>query len=133
MRLAVTAFAMLLTLTSLPAAAQAPGTAAVARPATLFVIRYRPGPAWIAGRPVQEQNLRAHAAYVGRLLAEGKVFAGGPFTDADGGMAILWAADRAEADAILAADPAQRDGIMIGEITAWVPYFDSGRPLQRSD
>ena len=126
MRLATIAIALYIALASAPAAAQ-PAPASDAQ--SLFVIRYRPGPAWIAGRPVHQQNLREHGIYIRGLLELGRLFAGGGFTDADGGMAIVWAADRAGAEAILAADPAQRDGIMIGEITGWMPRFVSPRPL----
>lgn len=133
MRLAAAALAILLALAPAPAFPQTAAPAATDPPPTLFVIRYRPGPAWLPGRPVLQQNLREHGAYIGRLLAEGRLFAAGPFTDADGGMAMLRVSSRAEAEAILAADPAQRDGIMIGEISGWVPYFDSRQPLRRAD
>ncbi len=124
--------AILLSLTPLPAIAQPAAPVAVAPP-TIQIIRYRPGPAWIAGRPVQQQNLRAHAAYIAGLLAEGRLIAAGPFAGSEGGMAILRVASRAEADAILAADPAQRDGIMIGEVTGWIPFFDSRQPVRGAD
>lgn len=133
MRSAVIVLAMLFALVPTPAFAQPVEPPAASEPPVLFVINYRSGPAWIPGRPVQEQDLREHAAYVERLLTDGKLFAGGPFADSEGGMAILWASDRAEAEAILAADPAQRDGIMIGEISDWMPFFDSGQPLAGPD
>ena len=133
MRLTALALLTLFAFASAPTFAQPLDQAVQSEPPTLFVITYRAGPRWIAGRPAHEQDLGEHAAYVGQLLADGKVFAGGPFTDSEGGMAILWASDRAEAEAILAADPAQRDGIMIGEIKDWAPYFDSRQPLRRLD
>ena len=133
MRYAANALAFLLALAPASAFAQTAAPTVANAPGPLFLIRYRPGPAWLAGRPVAQQNLREHGAYFARLLREGRVFAAGPFTDSEGGMAILWVSSRAEAEAILAADPAQRDGIMIGEIGGWVPFFDSRQPLRRGN
>jgi uncharacterized protein YciI len=44
-------------------------------------------------------------------------------------MAIIRAADRAEAEAVLAADPAIVNGVFAADIRHWQPRFDSGRPL----
>jgi uncharacterized protein YciI len=115
-----------LLIAAVPAVAQSPAPSAGARP--LFVILYRPGPAWMAGRPMREQNLRPHGAYYAGLLRDGRVFAGGGF-DGDGGMAIIRAADAAEARAILAADPAITSGVFVAELRQWIPRFVSPGPL----
>jgi uncharacterized protein YciI len=119
------------------AAAQAPAApppeppAAVA-PRQLFLFLYRPGPAWRAGRPMREQDLRAHGAYHAQLLREGRSFAGGGYVGEDGGLAIVRAATRAEAEAMLAADPAIRSGVFAAELRQWAPRFHGPTPLVES-
>lgn len=106
------------------------GPAPSAPPAgELFVVTYRPGPSWRQGAPMSEQGLEPHGAYHRRLVEEGRAYAGGGFVGADGGMAILRAADLAEAEAILAADPAIVAGIFAAELRHWRPRFYSNGPL----
>ncbi|HST37643.1 MAG TPA: YciI family protein [Allosphingosinicella sp.] len=95
----------------------------------LFLFLYRPGPAWQAGVPMARQNLRDHAAYHARLVREGRSFAAGGYTGEDGGMAIVRAADIEEARAMLAADPAIRNGAFVAEIRQWTPRFYGDAPL----
>ena len=109
---------------SVPAEAQAAD-----RPVELFVVIYRPGPAWQAGRPMSEQGLLPHGLYYRELLDAGRVQAGGGFVGSDGGLAILRAADLAEARAIVAADPAVTSGIFAAELEHWRPRFRSPEPL----
>ena len=113
------------------AAAQAEPTAQPAQsaPRQLFLFIYRPGPAWAAGRPMAQQDLRAHGAYHAALVRDGRSVAGGGFVGLDGGMAIVRAADLAEAQAMLAADPAIVNGVFAADIRHWRPRFDSGQPL----
>jgi uncharacterized protein YciI len=96
---------------------------------TFFLLIYSPGPAWKQGVPVGQQALGPHGKYMASLAADGRLVAGGPLLDADGGMAILHAADAAAARAILAADPAVQAGIMKAEVHAWSPMFGSNDPL----
>lgn len=105
-----------------------PEAAAVA-PRQIFLFLYRPGPTWRAGRPMREQDLRAHGAYHARLLREGRGFAGGGYVGEDGGMAIVRAAGLEEARAILAADPAILNGVFVAELRQWAPRFHSDAPL----
>ena len=128
---------ILVSLAALPAptgpaaAAQAPPAPAMsATPASdLFVVFYRPGPAWQAGRPMSEQGLRPHGLYYRGLLDSGRLQAGGAYVGSDGGLAILRAADLAEARAIVAADPAVTGGIFVAEIEQWRPRFISPDPI----
>ncbi len=106
------------------AAQSAPGTARA-----LFLFLYRPGPAWIAGRPMAQQNLRSHGQYYSRLMQENRVFAGGGYVGEDGGMAIVRAATLEGARTILAADPAITGGVFVAEIRQWAPRFNSAQPL----
>ena len=113
------------------AGAQPPATPAPApeQPRQLFLILFRPGPAWRAGVPMRQQDLRAHAAYHDRLVREGRSVAGGGYVGEDGGLAIIRAANRAEAEAMLAADPAIRNGVFAAELRQWAPRFHSDAPL----
>jgi uncharacterized protein YciI len=112
-----------------PQAAPADLPQASAQTRTLFIVSYRPGPKWIAGKPNHEQALGPHAAYIKRLLDEGVLFAGGPYGDNEGGMAIFWATDMDQAKAIVAADPAVTQGVFVPELRGWTPRFDSKRLL----
>ena len=107
--------------------ASAPASAQGAR--QLFLFLYRPGPSWRAGVPMRQQDLRAHGAYHAKLLREGRSFAGGGYVGMDGGLAIVRAADRAEAETMLAADPAIINGVFAAEIRHWAPRFHNTTPL----
>jgi uncharacterized protein YciI len=111
-----------------PAAVQSP-TQETAGARQLFLFLFRPGPNWREGVPMRQQNLREHAAYHDRLVREGRGFAGGGYVGMDGGMAIVRAADRAEAEAILAADPAILNGVFAAELREWRPRFHTDVPL----
>jgi uncharacterized protein YciI len=95
----------------------------------LFLFQYAPGPAWRPGVPMRQQGLGPHAAYMQRLQDEGRLFAGGGYVGADGGMAIVSAASVDEARALLAADPAITSGIFIAELRQWLPRFRTQAPL----
>ena len=118
----VTALTLALALAASAAAAQ------TAQP--LFLFMYRPGPAWQPGKPMNQQKLAPHAAYIRGLTENGQVVAGGPWLDVDGGMAIVRAPDAEAAKAILAADPAIVGGVFTAEIRTWSPLIDSGKPLK---
>ena len=124
-------FLALLLFAGAPAIAQQapPGPAAETSGRQLFIILYRPGPSWVAGRPMAQQNLREHGLYYRQLMEQGRVFAGGGYVGLDGGMGIIWAADRADAEAVLAADPAIRDGVFAADLRQWSPRFVADRPL----
>ena len=115
----------LLVLAVVPAAAQP----AADPPRELFLFLYRPGPAWVAGRPMNQQNLRPHAEYHAMLVREGRSVAGGGFVGREEGMAIVRAANLAEAEAMLAADPAIVNGVFAAELRQWAPRFHSDAPL----
>ena len=131
MRNAIFLIALALPFAAVPGAvhAQPPLVQAAAQPRQLFLFLYRPGPAWRAGVPMRRQDLRAHAAYHAQLLREGRSFAGGGYVGMDGGMAIVRAPDRAEAEAMLAADPAILNGVFAAEIRHWQPRFHGPEPL----
>ncbi len=120
-------------ISAVPVAAQAPVREAV-QSRQLFLFLFTPGAAWREGVPMHRQDLRAHAAYHDRLVSEGRGFAGGGYVGMDGGLAIVRAADRAEAEVILAGDPAILNGVFAAELREWRPRFHSAAPLvQRVD
>lgn len=85
-----------------------------------FLIRHRPGPAWIQGKGFQHQRLMDHGAYIHSLYEKGILIEGGPFLDNSGGMAIITAADAAEAEEIMNTDPAVQSGVFTAELTPWM-------------
>src|SRR5262245_23729547 len=91
-------------------------------PQKTYAVIYAPGPQWLAGRPVTEQNLGAHRAYMAELYARGRVLLGGPFLDdAGGGIALLRANGRDEVTALPAADPAIQEGAGTGAVRRRAP------------
>ena len=119
------ALALLLACTAAPAAAAATEVRPAGAPQTLFLLEYSQGPAWVAGRPMQEQKLGGHVTYMKSLLEDRTIVAAGPFPGENGGMAVIRATDKAQAQAILARDPAVVDGIFTGQVRAWLPVFGS--------
>lgn len=101
--------------------------------AQLFAVFYRPGPNWKVGLPMNRQALSDHVRYYLKGVADGRVFAGGGLVAVSGGVAILTLPSLREAEAFLAADPAVRDGVFVGEVQVWTPAVLSDRPLKRPD
>jgi uncharacterized protein YciI len=97
----------------------------------VFVIDYRPGPAWQAGVPMNRQALGPHAAYWTRLAHEGRAIGAGPYLDVEGGMAMINAATLDEARAIVATDPAITSGVFVGEVHGWTPRIRGAGELPR--
>ena len=66
-----------------------------------------------------------HRAYLQQLLAEGKLHESGPWADDSGALIIYEAADQADAQALLAADPYNAvDGIITDvRLLEWVRVF----------
>ncbi len=97
----------------------------------VFVIAYKPGPAWQGGVPMNRQALAPHAAYWTRLAREGRAIGAGPYLDVDGGMAMIRAMNLDEARAIVAVDPAVTSGVFVGEVHAWSPRIRGAGELPR--
>jgi ketosteroid isomerase-like protein/uncharacterized protein YciI len=96
-----------------------------------YALIYGPGPQWLAGRAVTEQNLQAHWAYLRDLYAQGQVALGGLFVDdAGGGFALVRSKGRGEAMALLAADPAIREGVFTGVVRRWHAAFNEAEDLR---
>jgi uncharacterized protein len=84
-----------------------------------YLVVYRPGPAWLAGKPITEQPLKDHGRYILSLYVNGSLRFAGPFTDNAGGAAAFEAADDEEAKAVVAADPAVTSGVFVAELHPW--------------
>lgn len=98
-----------------------PQSPAPAKPAQkpVYLVVYRPGPAFIAGRPLKAQPLRPHFNYMLELYQKGVLRSGGGFADDSGGAAMFEASDDAEAAAVIAADPAVTSGVFAYELRRW--------------
>lgn len=91
--------------------------AAIAQPSYLCV--YRPGPHWLAGKPLSEQPLREHGRYMLDLYKRGVMRLAGRFADGSGGAMLFGADDDKSAQAIVAADPAVVAGTFTYELRQW--------------
>jgi uncharacterized protein YciI len=108
---------------ALPAArAQTPAST------TVYAIVYRRGPNWREGLPMSGQNLRPHLAYMQGLFDAGVLYAGGAIGP-EGGLALIIAADAAEAARITNADPAVTMGVFAAEVHPWARRFSRNEPL----
>ncbi len=81
-----------------------------------FVFTYEPNPAARAGHSISDQP--AHRAWIAKLWDERRLILAGPFIETTGGMAIVEARDRADAEALLQEDPAIANGTFIASIRA---------------
>ncbi len=100
-------------------------------PAQHFVVMYRQGPTWKAGQAMAQQALGEHYRYYLRARDEGRVFAAGPLTAVNGGLAILRMSDLDEARAFLSADPAILNGTFLAELHAWDPRIVGSGSLKQ--
>jgi hypothetical protein len=84
-----------------------------------YLVIYRHGPAWVAGKPVEEQPLKAHGKYMLSLYVKGSMKLAGPLTDNAGGAVLLAVASESEAKSIVTEDPAVKSGIFVYEMHPW--------------
>ena len=88
----------------------------------MFLLVYRPGPAWIAGKPQSQQRLKKHFNYILDLYAHGEVNLAGGFTDeAAGGAVVLVVDSEARANELARNDPAVKEGVFLYELRPWRP------------
>jgi uncharacterized protein YciI len=84
-----------------------------------FLVIYRPGPAWVPGKPVTQQPLKEHGKYMLSLYISGSMKLAGPLTDNAGGAVLLDVANESKAKAIVTEDPAVKSGIFVYELHPW--------------
>jgi uncharacterized protein YciI len=80
----------------------------------------------IVDRAAYEPFLPAHLAYLQELKARGALLLSGPFTDRSGGMVLVRAESREEAEAIARADPLVANKVDGYELREWL--ITEGRP-----
>ena len=89
------------------------------RPKTTWLVVYRPGPSWVAGKPLAEQPLKEHGRYMIELYGKGTLKFAGPFLDDSGGAMVMEADTEADAKVLVAADPAVKGGVMLADLRPW--------------
>lgn len=92
---------------------------AVATQRPLYLAIYRPGPAWLVGKPTSEQPLREHGRYMLELHKQGRLRFAGGFADNLGGAAAFEAENDDAAQSIVDADPAVISGVMVCTVQRW--------------
>lgn len=84
-----------------------------------FAAIYERGPNWIAGKPITQQPLSEHVAYLMGLHDQSVVAMGGPFADETGGLVILAVTDSDEAARLIDHDPAVQSGVLKAQVREW--------------
>lgn len=89
-----------------------------------YLITYSAGPSFLSGKPLNEQPLKEHVAYMLDLHRRGVLRMAGGFGDNSGGAAFVDAASLDEARRIAQDDPAVTSQVFIFEIRQWnlVPW-----------
>lgn len=88
-----------------------------------FVVLHSPGPTWVPGKSMFEQDgVREHVEHYRKLLAEGKLSLGGPHLDERGGGMMIPAAGMQEEEIrdFAAQDPAVKSGLLLAEVRPWL-------------
>lgn len=102
--LRLAALALLATLVSSQAIAQAPASAEADQPNRLFAVQIRTGPKWDASKPARDQlHFREHSANLKRLRDGGHLVMGARYSDV--GFIVLSAKSEAAAKAMMDEDP----------------------------
>lgn len=61
------------------------------------------------------------------FLETGHMQLGGPFLDDTGGMMVMRAASREEAEGFANADPCVKNGLLNVQVKPWMAVFESGK------
>ncbi len=88
-----------------------------------FVVFFDPGPNWVSGRSIFEQDLDDHVVFLERLCDAGAVVMAGPFWDGLGGMTIFRVVDEVELNSLLETDPGVVAGVLVPRVRAWKPII----------
>lgn len=84
-----------------------------------WLVVYSPGPKWLEGKPLSQQPLRAHGAYMLTLYRAGALRWAGGYADDSGGAAAFNASDAEMAQKVVESDPAVTDGIFTFVLRRW--------------
>jgi len=84
-----------------------------------FLLLYRPGPGWLAGKPASQQPLQEHMSYVMNLHGAGTLRFVGQFMDDTGGTLLLNVPTKSDAIAIADSDPAVQAQVFVYDVHPW--------------
>jgi uncharacterized protein YciI len=89
-----------------------------------YLVIYRAGPAWAPGKRLSELPLKEHGRYMLSLYAKGLLKIASGLGDDTGGAVVLEVVDQAQAEALVADDPAVKTGLFLHELHPWrlVPW-----------
>lgn len=109
----------------LPWYAAIDGSAANLEGKTLVKLDYLPGPAYAAGKPLDQQDsslLNPHVEYVGSVAQSGGMYLGGPVDPTTGrGRYILIVNGVADAQSFMDKDPAIKSSFFTATMMKWTP------------
>jgi uncharacterized protein len=91
-----------------------------------FALLYRFNPDAGHADAQQQEIFSNHLRYIKRLFAGNRVVMSGAYTEVNGGLVILEANSREEAEAIAAGDPALSSSLYLGELHEWQVLFNRG-------
>ena len=74
----------------------------------------------IPGREASRETILRHVEHLKTLDAQGRLVLCGPFTDAPGGLVVIRAESKAEAEAAAQADPFVREGARAARVVTWL-------------
>jgi len=100
-------------------AKQGDGKASSASKKQSFIVIYKPGLAWLAGKPTSEQPLKEHFQYLVGLYKSGILRMAGPFEDNTGGAAVFDVSGPDEAKNLADHDPSVMSRVFIYEMHPW--------------
>ncbi len=90
-----------------------------------WLVRYLPGPGWLAGKPAFEQTLDGHTEFNQQQIAAGALLVSGPLIGQDGGFALYHAPDRQTVLDLLACDPPVRSGVFVVDVVGVLIAFSN--------
>jgi hypothetical protein len=93
--------------------------------ATYFVVERRTGPAWVPGRPLEEQTgWTEHASFMDGLVDDAFVVLGGPLGDEHRVVLVVQAASEDDVRDVLAGDPWSGSHLVVESVDAWTIRLD---------
>lgn len=95
-------------------------------PDSLFVCLSSAGPARDLALPTRQQPYwDEHAAFIDRLVADGRIALGGPLPDEGGALLVVRAADERAVRELLATDPWYVRGVLrLDAVKRWEIFID---------
>lgn len=99
-----------------------------------YAIVYQPGPAWQTGKSASQQPLQPHQVFIQWLQARHKFVQGGLFRRDGTSIVVIEVMGQAEAQALVAQDPAVVSGVLTYRLSVWDDVYgldaDRAWPVQ---